>query len=386
MPVTGERPRDRPERWLRPVHPLRVRREISPDSSTLTAWDELVEGAGGTDVTQLSAWASIRAAAGYQPLYLLARQGGTLLGGALVHQRTVGRVLRVGYLPYGPLVAGGPDRAVVTEALVAELHRLSGTLRLTVVQPPEGGEAVSAALLADGFRPSRIGIAPAGSYRLDLARPLEEIRAGFSPRLRSWTNRWAGRGVHVRDGGEADLPLLVSLMRVTAERQHFRPPGLDYLTRLWHGLDARGHVALFVGEVHGQPVSADLVTVLGGMIRGRFGGFDGSGEAGRLSVPAAVRWEIIQWGQRRGHRWLDFGGLPERMLADLLDRGIAHSDQWPSAHTPKISFNGRAFRYPTPVERIRPAALRWTYDRVSERERGATLLDSVKQSLRGGHG
>jgi hypothetical protein len=30
------------------------------------------------------------------------------------------------------------------------------------------------------------------------------------------------------------------------------------------------------------------------MIRGRLTGFDRGGEAGRLSVPAAIRWEIIK--------------------------------------------------------------------------------------------
>jgi lipid II:glycine glycyltransferase (peptidoglycan interpeptide bridge formation enzyme) len=254
------------------------------------------------------------------------------------------------------------------------------------IQPPEGAEDVSAALLARGFRPSKAGIAPAGSYRLDLTPPLDQIRAGFSKRLKYWTNRWPDKGVRVRQGDERDLPLLLRLMDETGRRQGFRPPPLDYVRTLYRELDTVDGVALFVGEVDGVAVSADMVTVCAGMVRGRLGGFHAVGEAGKLSVPAAVRWEIIKWAKRRGYHYLDFGGLPESMLSDMLDHGIHASDDWPSAQRSKLQFNGRPFRYPTPVERIRPAALRTTYDAVVASPKGGQLLTTVKAILRGNRG
>ena len=78
------------------------------------------------------------------------------------------------------------------------------------VQPPEGADAVSADLIARGFRPSSAGIAPAGSIRIDLSDDLGQIRSRFGRRLRSWPHRWEGRGVTVSVGGARDLPLLVS--------------------------------------------------------------------------------------------------------------------------------------------------------------------------------
>lgn len=365
-----------------PVEPVTVWSVEAPDAATLAAWNGLVARTPGTDVTQLSAWATIRALAGYRPLYVFAFRGRVLVGGALVLRRRLAGVLSIGYVPYGPVIeAGVVDRSAVVARLVAALVGLADQHRLLFIQPPEGAEDVSVALLARGFRPSRAGIAPAGSYRLDLTPPLEVIRAGFSKRLKSWTNRWQAKGVCVRRGDEADLPLLVELMAETGRRQGFAPPPLEYVRTLYRELDALGMVALFVGEVHGRPVSADVVTVCAGMVRGRLGGFRAEGEAAKLSVPAAVRWRIIGWARERGYRYLDFGGLPERMLADMLDRGIHASDDWPNAQRSKLQFNGEPFRYPTPVERIRPAALRIAYDYVSDHDDG--LVTTVKDILRG---
>lgn len=368
-----------------------VRRETEPDAAVLAAWDGLVARTEGTDVTQLSAWARIRGLAGYRPLYVLAFAGGELVGGALMLRRRLAGLLSIGYLPYGPVVAGGlADRAPVVAALVGELVALSRRHRLMFIQPPEGAEDVSAALLARGFRPSTAGIAPAGSYRLDLTPPLEQIRAGFSKRLKSWTNRWAAKGVRVRHGDESDLALLVELMAETGRRQGFAPPPLDYVRTLYRELDTTGEpnvaVALFVGEVDGVAVSADVVTACAGMVRGRLGGFRAHGEAGKLSVPAAVRWRIIQWAKQRGYHYLDFGGLPEAMLADMLERGIHTSDDWPSAQRSKLQFNGRPFRYPTAVERVHPAPLRLAYDWATTHSKGRRVLTVVKDVLRGNRG
>lgn len=357
---------------------------VDPPAALLAEWDRLVTRSTGTDVTQLSAWARIRAMAGYRPAYLFAYQDGRIVGGALVLRRRLFGVLRIKYLPYGPIVApDSPCPVMVALALVDELAQLASPMGMTCIQPPEGADEISEALLARGFRPSRAGIAPAGSYRLDLTPPLEEIRSGFSKRLKSWTNRWPSKGVTVRQGDARELPLLLELMQHTGARHGFQPPTLEYVNLLYRELSAGGHAALFIGEVNGKPVSADLVTVVGGMVRGRLGGFNGDGETGKLSVPAAVRWEIIKWAKEQGYRWLDFGGLPERMLDDMIERGIHSSDEWPNAQRAKLAFNGTPFRYPTAVELIRPFPVRLTYDFLRRNRVGARLVAAVKVMLRG---
>jgi lipid II:glycine glycyltransferase (peptidoglycan interpeptide bridge formation enzyme) len=386
MSATGNASDVRPTQ-VGPLATVTVRKLDELGVTERRAWDDLVGRCPGTDVTQLGAWGTVRSMVGYRTVYLLAYADDRLVGGALVLRKRVAGLISVGYLPYGPVIdPAAQNRSRVTGALVEALSTLTRSHSMIFVQPPEGAEDVSDALLTEGFRPSGAGIAPAGSYRLDLTRPLEEIRGGFSKRLKSWTNRWAAKGVTVRQGDLSDLPLLLELMEFTAARQHFTPPSLEYVSAMYRLLSAGGHAALFIGEVHGKAVSADLVTVAAGMVRGRLGGFDGGGEAGKLSVPAAVRWEIIKWAKDRGERYLDFGGLPEQMLHDMIDLGVHSSEDWPSAQRGKLAFNGTAFRYPMPVEYVRSPLVRRLYDFALEHPVGNRAVTFAKNLLRGNHG
>lgn len=322
-------------------------------------WDRLVQCCPGTDVTQLSAWARVRSQVGFTPLYLFAERGGQLVGGAQILVRTLPVVGRVGYLSYGPLVAtDAPDPVAVHAALVDALdhvgRRMSGGL---FVQPSEGAFAVSADLFVRGFHRSTAGIAPAGSVRIDLHESLDAIRARFGRRLRSWTNRWPDRGVVVRRGDERDVPLLCALMEHTAAAQRHTPPPSGYVETLYREL-APEHAAIFVGELDGVPLAADLVTRCGELVRGRLSGFDRSGAAAKVSLPAAVRWQILQWAKEEGCRWLDFGGLTERTLDILLTGGERPDEGWPLADQPKLTYGGTAFRYPPAVELISSPLLR----------------------------
>jgi lipid II:glycine glycyltransferase (peptidoglycan interpeptide bridge formation enzyme) len=365
---------------------IEVRVRENPGPEVLGVWDLLVDRVPGTDVTQLSVWAGLRGRVGFSPLYLLAYRGAELVGGAQILTRRVPVLGGVGYLPYGPLVA--PDVAAtedVRRALVDALAVLGRQrLRILFVQPPEGAQDISGELLRRGFRPSSAGIAPEGSIRIDLTADLAEIRSRFGKRLKSWTNRWESRGVVIRAGDERDVPLLAELMATSAQHQGYTPLPVDYMTALYRELAATGHAVLFVGEVNGVPVAADLMTGCGDMVRGRLSGFDRSGEAMRLSVPAAIRWEMIKWAKAQGYRWFDFGGLRPETLDALLNGHDRSADSLPSADQPKVTFGGTAFRYPTPVEMIRPAALRTSYDLAWRSAAGRRLFPEVQSLLRCG--
>jgi lipid II:glycine glycyltransferase (peptidoglycan interpeptide bridge formation enzyme) len=357
-----------------------------PGPEVLRAWDLLVDRIPGTDVTQFSMWAGLRARAGFTPLYLLAYRDVELAGGAQILTRRVPALGTVGYLPYGPLVApDAPAPDEVRRALVDALTTVGRQrLRILFIQPPEGDHDTGSQLLRRGFRPSSAGIAPAGSIRIDLTADLTAIRGRFGKRLKSWTNRWESRGVTIRAGDERDVPLLAELMASSAQYQGYTPLPLDYMTALYRELAATEHAVLFVGEVHGVPVAADLMTGCGDMIRGRLSGFDRSGEAARLSVPAAIRWEMIKWAKARGYRWFDFGGLRPETLDALLDGQDRSAARLPAADQPKLTFGGTAFRYPTAVEILRPAALRTAYDLAWRSAAGRRLFDEVQSLLRRG--
>lgn len=378
-------PQDRAASSDRKVQVI-VREDPGPEA--LHAWDLLVDRTPGTDVTQFSAWGVLRGRVGFTPLYVLAYADGELVGGAQILTRRFPVLGSVGYLPYGPLVApGAPAAEDIRWALVDALVLLSRRrLRILFIQPPEGAEETSNELLRRGFRPSSAGIAPQGSIRIDLTADLAEIRSRFGKRLKSWTNRWESRGVTVRPGTEADVALLAELMGSSAQHQGYTPLPLDYITALYRELAATGHVVLFVGEVDGAPVAVDLMTGCGEMVRGRLSGFDRSSEAMRMSVPAAIRWEMIKWAKAQGYRWFDFGGLRPETLAALLDATEGGADSLPTADQPKVTFGGTAFRYPAAVEMIRPAGLRMAYDLAWRSETGRRLFREAQSLLRGSRG
>ncbi|MGH3897687.1 MAG: lipid II:glycine glycyltransferase FemX [Pseudonocardiaceae bacterium] len=358
---------------------------VDPGPDTLHDWDRLVDSTPGSDVTQLTAWAHLRGRVGYAPLYLLAFQTGELVGGAQIMHRRVPVLGSIGYLPYGPIISSAAtDRDGICRELASGLAVLGrGRLRMLFVQPPEGSDDLSRELLRRGFRTSSAGIAPAGSIRIDLTATEDEIRRRFARRLRSWPKKWAARGVTVRTGSIQDVALLASLMTHSARHQDYQPLPVDYIEAMYSELAATGQAALFVGEVDGEPVAADLVTGCGAMVRGRLAGFDRSGEAGRLSVPAAIRWEIIRWAKARGYRWYDLGGLHEETLRALLAGECQHSDSWSSSDQAKVAFGGTAYRYPSAVEMINPTPLRSAYDLSRRWAGGRRLVARATRRFRG---
>jgi hypothetical protein len=104
-------------------------------------------------------------------------------------------------------------------------------------------------------------------------------------------------------------------------------------------------------------------------------------------VPAAIRWQIIQWAKASGYQWLDFGGLRPETLDVLLNDALNDTgrdvEHLPTGDQPKVTFGGTAYRYPTPVELIRPAPLRMGYDLARRSAAGQRMSAAAKSMLRG---
>jgi len=348
----------------------------------LVNWSRLVATSIGGDVAQLPEWARLRGTVGFGARYVLVHADGALLGGAQVLERRLPLLGRVGYVPYGPVVSRdlvdpSAVRTALADALVGLAH--SGT-RMLFVQPPSGGEAVSHELLARGFRTSDANIAPAQTLRLYLHHDLTELRAGLSKRLRTWTNRWESRGVTVRVGTEADVPVLAALVARSGEHQGFAAVTEDYLTALVRDLGP--NAVFFIGELDGKPVAAALFTRFAESLKLRFAGMDRDDAVSRSNVPAAVQWFAIRWAKRAGLRWFDFGGISAES-ADALFAGQPR-DALRGVDRFKASFGGEPHRSPQAVELIASPVLRAGYDLSRRWGFGRRAIELAKAVLRTG--
>jgi lipid II:glycine glycyltransferase (peptidoglycan interpeptide bridge formation enzyme) len=358
-----------------------------PDPGVLHEWDTLVDRTPGTDVAQLSSWAGIRRESGFDPLYVFAREDDRLVGGALVLERPLPVIGRVGYVSNGPVVSPAAPREAVVDRLGTAMDRLARRrLRALFVQPPAEAADVTAALRRRGFRRSMSGIAPAASIRVDLRRDIEDLRRGLTKANRRRTRHWAERGVRVRMGSRDDIPVVADLVARSAEHQHYEPLSPDYIQNLHRELDAEEHAAVFVAEIDGSPAAALLCTRCGGVVKQRLSGMERSERARRDGVSAAAVWRAMEWAKENGYHTYDFGGISTRAADALLDGAPEPSAHLKGTERFKTSFGGEVFRYPEQVELISSPPLRLAYD-VSRRTRaGSRFVEIVKRTLRGGRG
>jgi lipid II:glycine glycyltransferase (peptidoglycan interpeptide bridge formation enzyme) len=358
----------------------------APSPARLREWDDLVRSVPGSDVAQLSGWARLRGHVGYQPEYVFAHEDGQLSGGAqILFRRAVG-LGAFGYLSNGPLVSPTAENpGAVHGAVVDAVIRLARrNFRMFFVQPPEGAQQTSDALLKRDFRHSDADIAPAATLRVALDVDEVQLRRNLSKRLRTWTNQWDHRGVTVRQATEADLPRLAELLAATSEVQDFTPFGLDYLTTMYRELGPAGQLVGFVGEAAGRSVAMALLTGCGTALKVRLVGFDRSEEVRRLNVPAAVYWTAMKWARENGYLYFDFGGVLDESLPALLSEGRVDVDALPGQDGYKVRFGGQLFLYSAPVEMIRPAALRLAYDLARRSAAGQALVARARRIARTG--
>ncbi|MGY1624169.1 lipid II:glycine glycyltransferase FemX [Geodermatophilus sp. SYSU D00965] len=381
--------RRRPPRKQHPMPgagPIATVSAESPDPEQLRAWDRLVRSVPLADVVQLSAWARLRARAGYRPTYVFATQEDRLVGGAQILERRIPGFGRVGYLSNGPLVSQdteAPD--AVRRALTDAVTSLGRTrLRAVFVQPPEGAPPASTEWLDRGFRRSDAGIAPVASLRIDLSVDVEQLRRNLSKDVRKAANRWGPRGVTVRCSTVEDADVLAELLASTTRRQSGSVLfGSSYLAAMYEELSGDGEFVGFLGEVAGSPVAMKLLTGCGGVLRSRMKGFRPTEGVRQFNVPAAVEWAAITWAKEQGYRWYDFGGVLPESLPALAD-GEYDVDALPGPDRYKVRFGAHLCRYPTPVEFIRPAVVRWTYDLSRRTGAGRKAVNRLKHMAQSG--
>jgi lipid II:glycine glycyltransferase (peptidoglycan interpeptide bridge formation enzyme) len=277
-------------------------------------WDAFVAHSEGGHYGQSSLWARLLARDGWVATrFAISDHDGPAAGIQLL-VKSLGGLVRVGYVPRGPLVPA-EDRgisAAIVDALVD--HAADQHVRYLAVSPARPDSALEGALLAKGFETAtRHSIG--ATLRLDLRQRPEELLAGMNKWTRRNIRRGESHGVTVRLGTESDLPTFFALKEAGMARKRNRYSRFpdDYFRDLWQIFRPGGHVELFLADSRRETVSALLAIAFGEAVYAYATAW--SGRHGADKPNEVLEWEAITWARAQGYRYFDFEGV-SRELAD----------------------------------------------------------------------
>ena len=288
-------------------------------------WNEIIARLPGAHILQTAEWGAFKAGYGWKAHYPIWRDtAGTVCGAALVLERAIPGGFSMLYTPRGPLVDWGDPAAV--SIVLDGLHDLAAARRAIFVkmdpeiitgrddlqapQPPE--LAVTRALeeiQRRGWHVSRQPVQFRNTVWLDLNGTEDDWLARMKQKTRYNLRLAQRKGVTVRRGALADLPLLYRMYAETSVRDGFVIRAETYYTTLWSQFLAHGMAQPLIAEVEGQPVAAVVLFFFAGRAWYLHGM---SVQAHREKMPNyLLQWEAMRLARERGCVIYDLWGAPD---------------------------------------------------------------------------
>ncbi len=305
-------------------------------------WNRIVAAFPEPHLLQTWQWGQVKTQGGWQPHFKTWGDAQAPEAAALLLLRTISlggfaARLRVMYAPKGPLLRDWGDAALRGRVLtdLRDFARQKGAIFLKIDPDvplgrglpgtPAGAEhPIGAAVLGDlrarGWRYSEEQIQFRNTVQVDLRPTEDEMLTRMKQKTRYNIRLAARKGVTVRAGSEADLPLLYRMYAETSLRDGFTIRGEEYYLRLWRTFmekaDARHWPAFdqpfcqpLIAEVQGEPAAALVLFIFGGqayylqgMSRGQH----------REKMPTyLLQWEAMRQAKAAGCTRYDLWGAPE---------------------------------------------------------------------------
>jgi lipid II:glycine glycyltransferase (peptidoglycan interpeptide bridge formation enzyme) len=327
-------------------------------------------------VLQTWEWGTFKSRYGWQPSRHLWLEEDSPHAAASVLTRRLGRwPASVMYVPKGPALDYG-DTALVKQVL-AHLETTARRERALFVKidpdvPADTaeGEAVVETLRRRGWIASREQIQFRNTICIALNRAPDDLLAAMKSKWRYNVRLAARKGVTVRQGTLADLPLLYEMYAETSARDGFVIRPEAYYQDAWGAFIEAGLAQPLIAEVGAEPVAMVLLFHFGKRAWYVYGA---SRAIHREKMPNhLLQWEAMRWAKAQGCAVYDMWGAP-----DVLDE----SDPLWGVYRFKKGFGGEFVRYigawDFPVSRlgywlytgVMPRllqAMRWSYWKRAE--------------------
>jgi peptidoglycan pentaglycine glycine transferase (the first glycine) len=307
-------------------------------------WNEALLKLPYNHVLQSYEWGQFKAKYGWTPLRLqfFEEEDGRIRAAASVLRRKLPHLpLCVMYVPKGPALDYGDEELLkrvlsTLEDVARRYHAIFIKIDPDVCLEDHRSTAaqVIATLESHGWQPSSEQIQFRNTILIDLTREEDELLKAMKSKTR-YNVRLAGRrGVKVRLGGLADLPLFYEMYVETSTRDEFIVRPFVYYRHAWQAFIEVNLAQLFIAEYEGRP--------LAGLILFRFGNkvwymYGASRDLHRNLMPNhLLQWAAIRWAKAQGCTVYDMWGAP-----DIQDE----SDPLWGAYKFKEGFGGQFVRH-----------------------------------------
>lgn len=302
---------------------------IRLEEDRTSQWNQLLLQFPDAHILQTSQWAEAKKQNGWSPMYFWEGSDPQSPDGlALVLSRQIsfaGLNFKVLYVPKGPVLRWHNQASVYH--MLDELQNICRQEKAIFIKidpdvllgtgipgasdeaPDPQGLALQAELKHRGWQYSQDQIQFRNSVLLDLRKSEEELLSTMKQKTRYNIRLAARKGVQIRQGELAELPMLYKMYAETAVRDGFVIRHEDYYLKTWRGFIEAGMAKPLISEFENRPIAGLILFFFNGTARYMFGM---STENSRDLMPNyLLQWEAMRLAKQLGCHTYDMWGAPE---------------------------------------------------------------------------
>jgi peptidoglycan pentaglycine glycine transferase (the first glycine) len=281
-------------------------------------WDGALLALPSAHILQSWAWTETKAQTGWRASRLLWTAGGRPVAAAAVLSRRLSAALPVSiaYVPKGPVLEWS-DATLVGPVLAGIQQEARRRRAIFVKIDPDlwadgpAGATVQSLLGQRGWRASADQIQFRNTMITDLTPDEEALLARMKPKCRYNIRLSERRGVVVRDGTPAELPVFYKMYVETSERDGFLVRPYPYYEHIWSQFLTQGLAHLLLAEFEGHSVAGILLFRFG---RTAWYFYGASTATARDAMPNhALQWAALRWAKAAGCTRYDWWGAPDKL-------------------------------------------------------------------------